>query len=111
HVKHIEQQLLKGCSIPTCDGTLEWKKCSAECKFISLDMPDENGYSYYLLHIGHHKHQHCIQNKPFNNEKEQLQKCVRSAPETLPRKLVVGQSLDASDELYSKNSKLSKKYN
>ncbi|CAJ0628663.1 13804_t:CDS:2 [Entrophospora sp. SA101] len=74
----------KGCSIQTCDGTLEWKKCSAKCKFISLNMPDENGYFYYLLHIGHHEFQHCIQNKPFNNEKEQLQKCVHPAPETLP---------------------------
>ncbi|CAJ0860394.1 5489_t:CDS:2, partial [Entrophospora sp. SA101] len=66
------------------DRTLEWKKCSAKCKFISLNMPDENGYFYYLLHIGHHEFQHCIQNKPFNNEKEQLQKCVHPAPETLP---------------------------
>jgi hypothetical protein len=80
---------------------LEQKKCPTKCKFISLDTPDENGFSYYLLHIGHHQHQYCIQNKPFNNEKEQLQKRVRSAPETLPRKLVVGQSLDTSHQLSS----------
>ena len=124
HGKKIEEQISKGCSVPTCNGmlnlifnctqfvveyllnffsigTLKWIKCAASCKFIQLEQLDNSGYCYYILHSGHHHHKQCIQTKPFNNEKDQLRKRIQNAPETLPKKLVVGQSLDEHNSLAS----------
>ena len=75
--------------------------CSVNCKFIKLDQPDENGFCFYLLHKGHHEHQKPIQNKPFNYEKDIFKKRVSMAPDTLPKKLQVGQSLDKDSLLSS----------
>jgi len=66
-----------------------------------LDQPDETGFRFYLLHKGHHEHQKPIQNKPFNNEKDIFKKRVSTAPDVLPKKLQVGQSLDKSNLLTS----------
>ncbi|CAH1771245.1 9408_t:CDS:1, partial [Entrophospora sp. SA101] len=63
--------------------------------------PDENGFTYYLLHYGHHTHQKCLQNKPFNQEKDQLKKRISAAPETFPKKMQMGQSLDNNNPLAS----------
>jgi len=82
-------------------GSLQWKHCTVNCKFITLNEPDENGFSYYLLHLGHHIHQRCLQNKPFNQEKDELKERVSAAPETLPKKMQVGQSLDNNNPLAS----------
>jgi hypothetical protein len=75
--------------------------CSVNCKFIKLDQPDENDFCYYLLHKGHHEHQKPIQNKPFNFEKDMFKKRVSTAPDVLPKKLQVGQSLDKDNPLSS----------
>jgi len=53
------------------------------------------------LHYGHHVHEKCLQNKPFNQEKDQLKERVSAAPETLPKNLQVGQSLDINNPLAS----------
>lgn len=82
-------------------GSLEWIQCTVNCKFIKLDQPDENGFCFYLLHKGHHEHQKSIQNKPFNYEKDMLKKRVSTAPDTLPKKLQVGQSLEKDNPLSS----------
>lgn len=66
-----------------------------------MDQPDENGFRFYLLHKGHHEHQKPIQNKPFNYEKDMLKKRVSTAPDVLPKKLQVGQSLNKNDPLAS----------
>ncbi|CAJ0838508.1 8042_t:CDS:2 [Entrophospora sp. SA101] len=84
HGKRAEEQLDKGCPVPTCD-----------------EKPDENGFTYYLLHYGHHTHQKCLQNKPFNQEKDQLKKRISAAPETFPKKMQMGQSLDNNNPLAS----------
>ncbi|CAH1771242.1 2695_t:CDS:2, partial [Entrophospora sp. SA101] len=42
-----------------------------------------------------------IQCIPFNQEKDQLKKRVSAAPETLPKKMQVGQSLDNNNPLAS----------
>ncbi|CAJ0840569.1 17102_t:CDS:1 [Entrophospora sp. SA101] len=67
------------------------------CKFIKSDQPDENGFYFYLLHKGHHEHQKPIQNKPFNNEIDMFKKSASAAPDTLPQKLHVGQSLEKNN--------------
>jgi hypothetical protein len=53
------------------------------------------------LHKGHHEHEKPIQNKPFNNEKDIFKKRVSTAPDILPKKLQVGQSLDENNLLSS----------
>ena len=82
-------------------GSLKWIKCTASCKFIQLEQLDDDEYCYYILHSGHHHHKKCIQTKPFNNEKDQLRERIHNAPEMLPKKLLVGQSLDENHPLAS----------
>ncbi|CAH1768084.1 9562_t:CDS:2, partial [Entrophospora sp. SA101] len=101
HGGKVKEQVKKGCPIPTCSGSLEWIKCSASCKFISLDNPDKSGFRYFLLHYMHHQHGRCLQTKPFNIEKEKFKERILSTPDTLPKKLQVGQSFKNNSPLGS----------
>jgi hypothetical protein len=80
---------------------LKWIECTANCKFVELDKPDENGYIFFFLHTGHHKHKRPIQKKPFNTQNERFSERIHTAPDTLPKKLQVGQSLDNNHPLAS----------
>ncbi|CAH1770680.1 11656_t:CDS:2, partial [Entrophospora sp. SA101] len=76
-------------------------ECSVTCKFITLDEPDESGYRFLYLHQGHHHHQKTLLKKPFNHQQDKLKKRVQTAPDVLPQKLLVGQSLDVNHPLTS----------
>ncbi|CAJ0632045.1 4275_t:CDS:2 [Entrophospora sp. SA101] len=101
HGEKIGEQLHNGCSLTNCDGSLSLIECSVTCKFITLDEPDESGYRFLYLHQGHHHHQKTLLKKPFNHQQDKLKKRVQTAPDVLPQKLLVGQSLDVNHPLTS----------
>jgi hypothetical protein len=69
-----------------------------------LDKPGEDGFCFFMLHYKHHEHGRCLQTKPFNAEKEKFKERILASPDTLPKKLQVGQSLDSSNPLASVRS-------